>query len=144
MTSVMPAAGVDGSLNPDPRDCPAWPDGRNFEPYIPEEAQATMVYRSRQSWRGIPVIDISFRLRRGDADATGRAFGVIAIGNVAVGVVAIGFVAIGPAAVGLVAAGVVSLGLVALGVVAAGLVAAGVTAVGLIATGIKVAAVMRL
>src|SRR5579872_5126344 len=90
----MPATCVDACLYRDPRDCPPWA-GRPYLRAIPtEEAQATMVYRSRQSWRGIPLIDISIRTRRGDADASGRAFGVIAVGNVAVGVVAVGFVAI--------------------------------------------------
>jgi hypothetical protein len=77
-----------------------------------------MEYRSKQQWRGIPVIAVSL---------SGRAtvVGVIAIGRVAAGVVSIGLVAIGP---------------VALGVVAGGLVAAGVTAAGLIGFGLQAGA----
>jgi len=51
-------------------------------------------YRSKQEWRGIPLIAVSLSGRTG-------VVGVIAIGRVAVGVVSIGLVAVGPVALGL-------------------------------------------
>lgn len=75
-----------------------------------------MEYRSKQQWRGIPVVAVSL---------SGRAIGIIAVGRTAVGIVSVGLVSAGPVSVGLVTLGVVSLGLVAVGVVARGRVGGG-------------------
>jgi hypothetical protein len=45
-----------------------------------------MEFRSKQEWRGIPMVAVS---------RSGRAIGVIAVGRVAVGVVSVGLVAVG-------------------------------------------------
>jgi hypothetical protein len=45
-----------------------------------------MEFRSREGWRGIPVVAVSFR---------GRAIEMVAVGRIAVGVVAVGLHAAG-------------------------------------------------
>src|SRR5258707_15854262 len=68
-------------------------------------------YRSTQTWRGMPLVHVAFGSRGTDGHHhSGRARGLIAVGDTAMGVVAVGVVA-----VGVVAAGPVSLGLIAAG-----------------------------
>jgi hypothetical protein len=50
-----------------------------------------MEYRSKEEWRGIPIVAVSLR---------GRAIGVVAVGRVAVGVIAVAMSQIGSAAWG--------------------------------------------
>src|SRR5260370_24617569 len=73
-------------------------------------------YRSAQTWRGMPLVHIAFGSRGTDGRYhSGRARGLIAVGDtamgvVAVGVVAVGVVAAGPVALGRFAAGGLTLG----------------------------------
>jgi hypothetical protein len=108
------------------------------------DQRMALEYRSAQTWRGMPLVHVAFGSRGTDGRYhSGRARGLIAVGDtamgvVAVGVVAVGVVAAGPVALGLIAAGVVAVGLVSVGVASLGLVALGVVAIGLRALGVVV------
>lgn len=85
-------------------------------------------WKSKRTWRGIPIVHINAR---------GRAKGVVAIGLAAKGIVAIGLATVGVVSVGVVSAGVLAIaGLAAVGVAASGALAAGLFACGGCAAGL--------
>lgn len=92
-------------------------------------------YKSKRSWRGIPLVHVNCGLGKHHAK------GVIAIGNTACGIISIGLASVGVVSVGiasiglLVLASVVGLGVAAHGAVVAGLFAFGGVAAGLFAFG---------
>lgn len=113
-----------------------------------------MRYRTTKTLWGLPLIDIASGPDPCIGEATGRAKGIIAIGDVATGVVAIGAFARGIIAIGCVCIGVISLGVASLGLLLAvggcvgiasiavggsaiGVVAHGSNAIGLIAWGVS-------
>lgn len=82
-------------------------------------------YKSKKSFRGIPLVHVNF------GAGLYRARGIIAIGNLASGIVAIGLLSAGVASLGILTAGL----LLALGTVAVGFISFGSLAVGCIAFG---------
>ena len=94
-------------------------------------------YRSRRTWRGIPLVHVARGWRGPDGRYhTGHARGIVAVGGVAVGVIAVGGVAVGVISAGGVALGVFALGAVAVAVAGVGAVSIGVLAVGAVAIGV--------
>lgn len=85
-------------------------------------------WKSKRTWRGMPIVHINAR---------GRAKGVVAIGLAAKGIVAVGLASLGVVSVGVVAVGVLAIaGLAAVGVAASGALAAGLFACGGCAAGL--------
>lgn len=91
-------------------------------------------YKSRKSWRGLPLVHLNIGFGR-------SAKGVIAIGLAAKGIVAIGLAGLGvitiaPVGVGLLlSVGIIAVGGIALGNFAVGIVALGAVCVGLFSMG---------
>jgi hypothetical protein len=112
--------------------------------YKAEYARATMRARRRRSdatlW-GWPLVDIAFGPDPGAGERSGRARGIIAIGDTAIGGLAIGGAAVGVVAIGGGSVGVVAIGggsvglLAAIGGLALGGYAGGGMAAGGIASG---------
>ena len=85
-------------------------------------------YKSRKTWRGLPILHINFR---------GKACGVVAVGLMARGIVSVGLLSLGVISVGVLAAGLIAIGgVLAAGGFASGAVAAGAIACGGIAAGV--------
>ena len=76
--------------------------------------------------KGYPLWSIAIGADEAKGEKSGKAKGIIAIGDEATGAIAVGYVAKGIFALGLIAIGIVSVGLISLGVFAIGLLAAGV------------------
>ena len=76
--------------------------------------------------KGYPLWSIAIGANEEKGEKSGKAKGIIAVGDEAFGVIAVGYVAKGIFALGLVAIGVVTIGLVSLGLFAIGLLSAGV------------------
>lgn len=92
-------------------------------------------YKSRKTWRGLPLVHINLAQR-----GLCRAKGVVAVGNVATGLVAVGCFSLGLFSVGALGVGALTLGAMGLGVlsvggIAVGAVAAGGCAIGWLALG---------
>ena len=87
-------------------------------------------YKSRRSFRGIPLVHVNLGIGR----RTAR--GIIAIGNKAVGVVSLGYLSVGIISMGLLSVGLFASGTFAAGLLAFGAIAAGVLAFGGIALGV--------
>lgn len=105
-------------------------------------AAAMREYRSKQMWRGVPIIHVASGFGQSGGFEPATARGVIAVGDIAqgviaVGLVAVGVVALGPMSLGIVAVGLVTLGLaIGVGLVAIGAIAVGFVAIGLVAFGL--------
>jgi hypothetical protein len=106
--------------------------------------------RSERTFAGLPLFDIAYGPDPNRRERSGKAHGIIAIGNeargwlalgdsargyVAVGGKARGLIALGGKAIGLIAVGGMSFGLIALGGLAFGAIAMGGLAAGGIAVG---------
>lgn len=107
--------------------------------HAPTHQTNSIRHRSRTRFAGIPLVEVAFGPRRGEAH--GHAKAMIAIGDQATGVLAIGglaqgIVAVGGLSEGLIAVGGCTLGLfAALGGVAVGAFAVGGVALGAVARG---------
>ena len=75
--------------------------------------------------KGYPLWSIAIGPDAASGEKSGKAKGIIAIGDEATGLIALGFVAKGVFAMGLVAVGIFTVGLISLGVLSIGLLAAG-------------------
>jgi hypothetical protein len=106
--------------------------------------------RSERTFAGLPLFDIAYGPDADQGERSGKAHGIIAVGNeargwlalgdsargyVAVGGKARGLIALGGKAIGLIAVGGMSLGVIALGGLAFGAIAMGGLAAGGIAVG---------
>lgn len=92
-------------------------------------------YKSRRTFRGLPMVHVHIGARPG---CTAR--GIVAVGNLAAGVVSVGILSAGVVSLGVLSAGLLSLaamavGLLALGGIAVGFLAAGGLAFGWFAVG---------
>src|SRR5690348_5220835 len=102
-------------------------------------------YRSRRTWRGIPLVHVARGWRGPDGRYhAGQARGIVAVGGVAVGVIAVGGVAVGVISAGGVALGVFALGAVAVAVAGVGVASIAVLAVGAVAIGVVAVGVVSL
>lgn len=88
-------------------------------------------YKSRRSWRGLPLVHVNV-----GHGGLYRAKGVVAVGNIATGLVAAGAVSVGVVSVGAVSLGLLAIGCLALGLFSGGCIAAGLAAFGGIAVGV--------
>lgn len=96
--------------------------------------------RSQRTWAGLPLVDVAYGPDAETGEKTGKAHGIIAVGNEAEGWLALGgrargVVALGGSAVGGIALGGTARGIIALGGVAVGGLALGGVAIGLAALG---------
>lgn len=86
-------------------------------------------YKSRKTFKGLPLVHINFGL------GLYHAKGVIAIGNIATGLVSFGIISVGLLTFGLLSIALIALGNFSLGVLAFGAVALGLVAFGGLAVG---------
>lgn len=121
---------LDYARNAQPPDhAPRWMKRFAFAP------RRAVIYRSRLTAFGLPLVDIRFGYSAEEPLVRGTATGWIAMGDIAHGVV----LAVGGFAVGGIAVGGIALGALSTGYLAIGLVAIGGVAVGGLAKGILVA-----
>ena len=85
-------------------------------------------YKSKKTWRGIPVVHINLK---------GKACGVVAVGLVARGIISVGLISLGVLSVGVLALGLIAVGgALAMGGFASAAVAAGLIACGGVSVGV--------